>query len=374
MKNIAPQGNTKMPVRGVVCALFAALLFGTTTPFAKGLLNEISPVLLAGLFYLGSGIGLGIYLLTTELAAQITGQEKNSEASLQKTDLPWLAGAILFGGIIAPVLLMLGLSTIRASSASLFLNLEGVFTALIAWFVFHENFDKRIFLGMLAIVLGGIILSATEVETAALTANFSGSLLIAGACLGWAIDNNLTRKVSNANPAQITCIKGLSAGLINVSLAMKFTEAALTTPGPIYIGTALLVGFLGYGISLVFFVLALRHLGTARSGAYFALAPFVGALIAIVLVNEPITPSFTTASALMALGLWLHLSESHSHCHGHEATTHAHKHSHDEHHNHIHLHISDTPPGEPHTHVHSHEPLAHSHAHFPDAHHRHKHF
>jgi hypothetical protein len=184
----------------------------------------------------------------------------------------------------------------------------------------------------------------------------------------------LTRKVSNANPAQITCIKGLFAGLVNVTLAIKFTAAALTAPGPIYIGAALLVGFLGYGVSLVLFVLALRHLGTARTGAYFALAPFVGALIAIVLVNEPITPSFIAASALMALGLWLHLSESHSHCHVHEATTHAHKHSHDEHHNHSDWHSSDTPPGEPHNHVHSHEPLAHNHAHFPDAHHRHKHF
>jgi drug/metabolite transporter (DMT)-like permease len=317
---------------------------------------------------------LGIYLLTTHLTAKFTGQKKSSEASLQKSDLPWLGGAIIFGGIIAPALLMFGLASTKASSASLFLNLEGVFTALIAWFVFRENFDKRIFLGMVAIVTGGIILSGGEVDATAAAANFSGVLLIVGACLGWAIDNNLTRKVSNANPAQITCIKGLFAGLVNVSLAIKFTAAALTAPGPIYIGAALLVGFLGYGVSLVLFVLALRHLGTARTGAYFALAPFVGALIAIVLVNEPITPSFIAASALMALGLWLHLSESHSHYHGHEATTHAHKHSHDEHHNHTHLHTSDMHQGEPHTHVHSHEPLAHSHAHFPDAHHRHKHF
>lgn len=367
-----PSTNSKMPAKGVVYALLAAVLFGITTPFAKSLLVEtqIQPLLLAGLFYLGSSIGLGVYLLATRLFAQAN----NGEASLQRADFGWLGGAILFGGIIAPALLMLGLSTTKASSASLFLNLEGVFTTLIAWFVFHENCDKRIFLGMLAIVSGGIILSGAGLDSDATSSNYSGVLLIAGACLGWAIDNNLTRKVSNANPAQIACIKGLFAGLVNVSLAMKFTAAALTAPGPIYLGAALLLGFLGYGVSLALFVLALRHLGTARTGAYFALAPFVGALIAIALINEPITPSFIAASALMALGLWLHLSESHSHHHVHEATTHAHKHSHDEHHNHAHLHTSDMPPGEPHNHIHSHEPLAHSHAHFPDAHHRHKHF
>lgn len=367
-----PSTNSKMPAKGVIFALLAAVLFGITTPFAKSLLVEtqIQPLLLAGLFYLGSSIGLGVYLLATRLF----GQANNGEASLQRADFVWLGAAILFGGIIAPALLMLGLSTTSASSASLFLNLEGVFTTLIAWFVFHENCDKRIFLGMVAVVSGGIVLSGAELDSSAASSNYSGLLLIAGACLGWAVDNNLTRKVSNANPVQITCIKGLFAGLVNVSLAIKFTTAALTAPGPIYIGAALLVGFLGYGVSLVLFVLALRHLGTARTGAYFALAPFVGALIAIVLVNEPITPSFMVASALMALGLWLHLSESHSHYHVHEATTHAHNHSHDEHHNHAHLHTSDIPPGKPHTHVHSHEPLAHSHAHFPDAHHRHKHF
>ena len=368
--------NSKMPAKGVVYALLAAFLFGITTPFAKGLLLEthIQPLLLAGLFYLGSSTGLAIYLLAMKLCRQAN----DGEAPLQKADLGWLGGAILFGGIIAPALLMLGLSTTMAASASLFLNLEGVFTAAIAWFVFQENFDKRIFLGMLAIVAGGIILSGAELNSNATLSNYNGLLLITGACLGWAIDNNLTRKVANANPAQITCIKGLIAGSVNVYLAMTFTDAALTTPSPIYLGTALLVGFLGYGVSLVLFVLALRHLGTARTGAYFALAPFVGALIAIVLIDEPITTPFVAASALMALGLWLHLSERHSHFHMHEVTTHAHKHNHDEHHNHPHRH-GDMPPGdmhqrEPHTHVHSHEPLAHSHAHFPDAHHQHKHF
>lgn len=363
--------NSKMPVIGVVYALLAALLFGITTPLAKGLLVGTSPVLLAGLFYLGSGIGLGFYLLTTELAAQITGQHKSSEASLKGTDLPWLAGAIIFGGIIAPALLLFGLATIKASSASLFLNLEGVFTALIAWFVFRENFDKRIFLGMVAIVLGGLTLSGAKIDASAAASNYSGVLLIVGACLGWAIDNNLTRKVSNANPAQITCLKGLFAGLVNVSLALFFQADSTTLPGIGYISTALLVGFLGYGVSLVLFVLALRHLGTARTGAYFALAPFVGAVIAIALLHEPITWRFLAAAFLMAIGVWLHLTENHNHKHLHQRMHHEHKHTHDEHHQHAHA-LSQS-RSEPHTHSHTHEPREHRHAHFPDAHHQHEH-
>ncbi|MBP9090543.1 EamA family transporter [bacterium] len=360
-----------MPAKGVIYALLAALLFGITTPFAKGLLIGISPVLLAGLFYLGSGIGLGIYLLTTQLAAQITGQKKSSEASLQKADLPWLAGAILFGGIIAPALLMFGLASTKASSASLFLNLEGVFTALIAWFVFRENFDKRIFLGMVAIITGGIILSGGEIDASAAASNYGGVLLIVGACLAWAIDNNLTRKVSNANPAQISCLKGLFAGLVNVSLALIFQVESAALPSLSYIMAALFVGFLGYGVSLALFVLALRHLGTARTGAYFALAPFVGAVIAMVLLNEPITWAFLAAACLMAIGLWLHLTENHSHKHLHQRMQHQHKHTHDEHHQHVHA--SEDSRSEPHTHHHAHEPLEHRHAHFPDAHHRHNH-
>lgn len=371
---MAPHSDSKMPAKGVVYALLAALLFGITTPLAKGLLVGISPVLLAGLFYLGSGIGLGIYLLTTQLAAQITGRQKSSEASLQKSDLPWLAGAIIFGGIIAPAFLMFGLATTKASSASLFLNLEGVFTALIAWFIFRENFDKRIFLGMVAIVLGGIILSGAEVNLTSVRTNLGGVLLIVGACLSWAIDNNLTRKVSNANPAQITCLKGLYAGLVNVSLALFFQAESAALPSLSYIMAALFVGFLGYGVSLALFVLALRHLGTARTGAYFALAPFVGAAIAILLLNEPMTWAFLAAACLMAIGLWLHLTENHSHEHVHQQMQHQHKHTHDEHHQHVHAgDDAKNTSGEPHTHSHIHERLEHGHAHFPDAHHQHEH-
>jgi len=349
-------------MRGVIYALTASLLFGITTPFAKSLLEQISPVLLAGLFYLGSGLGLGIYLLTGKLT-----QRQSQEASLQKKDLPALMAAVLCGGIIAPVCLMLGLATTQASSASLFLNLESVLTAVIAWFIFKENFDRRLLIGMLVIVAGGVLLSVNF--SGQITVSY-GVLLIALACLGWGFDNNFTRMVSDANPAQIACLKGLVAGVTNVSLAMLL---GAKMPPLHFAGAAMFVGFLGYGVSLTLFVLALRHIGTARTGAYFSLAPFAGALIALVMLREPLTIQFATAGILMGIGLWLHLTEDHAHEHEHLPMEHDHEHEHDEHHQHVHADGSVLPPGVKHSHLHEHEHLVHSHAHFPDTHHRHSH-
>lgn len=350
--------NNKMPMRGVFYALLASLLFGVTTPAAKALLQDTMPVMLAGLFYLGSGTGLALCLLAgrkTQLA--------ESGPSLKRTDLPWLIGAILAGGIVAPVLLMLGLATTQASAASLFLNFEGVFTALIAWFVFRENFDSRILVGMLVIILGGVLLS---VNSSACFALSNGVLFITAACIGWAVDNNLTKKISNANPSQIACLKGLVAGVTNIAVALMI---GAKLPAGFIIAETMVIGFLGYGVSLVLFVLALRHIGTARTGAYFALAPFVGAIVAIGFLREPITLQFTVAAILMGMGLWLHLTEQHSHEHEHEEMEHEHEHVHDEHHQHEHG--PEDPPGESHIHKHKHEKLRHTHSHFPDLHHNH---
>ncbi|MBX9667103.1 MAG: DMT family transporter [Candidatus Obscuribacterales bacterium] len=347
-----------MPMRGVFYALLASILFGVTTPAAKALLQSTMPVMLAGLFYLGSGIGLTLCLILgrrTKLA--------ESGPSLKSTDLPWLSGAIMAGGIVAPILLMIGLNSTQASAASLFLNFEGVLTALIAWFVFRENFDKRILLGMLVIVIGGILLSVDFSTGLKLS---SGVFCIVGACLGWAVDNNLTRKISNANPAQIAGLKGLTAGLTNTILALFF---GAKIPSFFISLEAMCIGFLGYGVSLVLFVLALRHIGAARTGAYFALAPFVGAIVSILFLREPIGVPFIAAASLMAVGLWLHLTEDHSHEHVHEEMEHEHEHVHDDHHQHDH--DPDDPPGEPHTHVHRHSKLRHTHPHFPDLHHNH---
>src|SRR5712691_10524177 len=248
---------------GVSFAILAAVLFGASTPFSKILLGKTEPVLLAGLLYLGSGIGLSIWWRVRSHSKAGTG-----EAKLQSSDLPWLAGAILAGGVIGPVLLMLGLAITAASFASLLLNMEGVFTAVLAWFVFKENFDRRIAWGMAAITCGGLFLSwAGRLEMGALW----GTLAISGACLAWAIDNNLTRKVSAGDPVQIAAAKGLVAGVVNLTIAMV---AGSSLPSLRTVSLAALVGFFGYGVSLTLFVPALRHIGTARTGAYFSLAPF----------------------------------------------------------------------------------------------------
>jgi drug/metabolite transporter (DMT)-like permease len=347
--------------KGVTAAILAAVLFGASTPFSKSLLGQINPLMLAGLLYLGSGVGLTLWIGFQRLIFRA----KNQEAQLGFKDLPWLAAAILAGGVIAPILLMEGLAVTPASSASLLLNLEGVFTALLAWFVFKENFDLRIMLGMAAILLGGALLSWQSQPELGIP---WGAFGIAGACLGWAFDNNLTRKVSAADPAQVAAIKGLVAGTTNVLLAVSIGARLPSTTG---LTAAGLLGFLSYGVSLTFFVLALRHIGTARTGAYFSTAPFIGALLSLVVLHEQVSFLFWIAGGLMILGVWLHLTERHAHLHHHEPITHEHLHSHDEHHQHAHL--ATDPLGEPHSHLHRHEELTHAHPHYPDLHHRHPH-
>ena len=346
--------------RSIGLALLSAALFGASTPAAKLLLGEVSPWLLAGLLYLGSGVGLSLVLAVRGLRGGA-----RTEASLARADLPWLAGAVIAGGVIGPVLLMLGLSHTPASSAALLLNLEGLATMAIAWVVFRENVDRRLLLGAFAILGGAVVLSWNGGGWAGVGA---GSLLIAGACLAWGVDNNLTRKISGADPLQITAIKGVVAGLINVGIGAAQGAALPHLPA---IAGAAVVGLFGYGVSLMCFVLALRHLGTARTGAYFSTAPFVGAVLGVAMFHDPVTPWLALAAGLMALGVWLHLTEAHSHEHAHEALEHIHAHSHDDHHQHDHG--PDDPAGEPHVHLHRHRPLVHSHAHAPDLHHRHGH-
>lgn len=346
---------------GVPAALGAALLFGASTPLAKALLTNVSPWLLAGLLYLGSGLGLAVYRLVSRTLHR---------TQLNPGEWRWLAGAVVAGGVVAPVLLMFGLTPMAASSASLLLNAEGLFTSLLAWFVFRENFDSRIALGMVAIVAGAVVLSWSGDWQAA---SWWPSLAILGACLAWGIDNNLTRNVSLAEPTWAACIKGLTAGTTNLLLACALT------PDPIFpsltsLGAALLVGFVAYGVSLSLFVVSLRHLGTARTGAYFSVAPFFGAALSIVLLREALTVQLIMAGALMAFGVWLHLTEHHSHEHTHEALEHEHEHAHDKHHQHKHDDATPMPGADgKHTHPHRHDPLTHEHPHYPDAHHRHHH-
>ncbi|MGE0734777.1 MAG: EamA family transporter [Alphaproteobacteria bacterium] len=344
---------------GIAMALMSAALFGASTPLAKLLLGSIDPWLLAGMLYLGAGVGL---LLVHVMRAAV--RLAAPEAPLRRSDIPWMAAIVLSGGVIGPVLLMFGLARSDAASASLLLNLEALATMAIAWLAYREYVDRRLLLGAAAILAGAILISWQD----GASIFSSGALLIAGACVAWGVDNNLTRKLSTADPVQIAMIKGIVAGIVNLTLA--FAAGANIPAASIAAGAAIL-GFFGYGVSLALFVLALRHLGTARTGAYFSVAPFIGALTAVAAIGEHMTVQLAVAGGLMAFGLYLHLAERHAHEHVHVPMEHEHRHVHDEHHRHAH--DPADPPGEPHSHRHRHERLSHRHPHFPDIHHRHPH-
>jgi drug/metabolite transporter (DMT)-like permease len=347
------------PARAIGFALAAAMLFGASTPAAKLLAGNVPAFLLAGLLYAGSGIGLSLWILWRATAAA------PPVPAIARADVPWLAGAIVSGGVAGPVLLMVGLSTATASTASLLLNLEGVFTALIAWFVFGENFDRRIALGMVLIVAAGALAS---IEPGSVGGMSFGALFVAAACVAWAIDNNLTRRVSAGDPVTIAAIKGVAAGAVNIAIALVLGSE---WPPPSQVVAAGLVGLFGYGVSLSLFVVALRQLGAARTGAYFSTAPFAGVMLALAALGESPGALFWLALPLAAAGVWLHVSERHAHEHLHEPLEHAHSHTHDEHHRHAH--DFDWEGSEPHSHAHRHERMLHSHPHYPDIHHRHNH-
>lgn len=347
---------------GAALAIGSAALFGASTPLAKALLGQgVSPWLLAGLLYFGSGLGLALWRHGRRLIGRASG-----EAGLARADWGWMALVVLSGGVAGPALLMLGLSMTSASSAALLLNLEGLATMVLAWVAFRENVDRRLLAGAAAILAGALLLSW---QGGQVLGGFGlGSVFIAAACLAWGVDNNLTRKISASDPAQIAMVKGLAAGAVNLALALA---AGAKLPALPLLAGAGVVGFLGYGVSLVMFVLALRHLGTARTGAYFSTAPFIGAGLAVLMFDEPVGWRLPAAAGLMGIGLYLHLVEHHEHDHVHEPMEHEHAHVHDEHHQHAHG--PDDPPGERHAHPHRHSRLRHRHAHYPDLHHRHDH-
>jgi drug/metabolite transporter (DMT)-like permease len=345
----------------ILFAFASAALFGLSTPAAKILLSSVHPAMLAGLFYCGAGLGVAALRLLR------AGRGGARETALGRRDVVWLAGAVLSGGVTAPLLLMIGLAGTQAATASLLLTFEGAATALIAWLFFRESYGPRLVLGMACLVSGAAALAWSGPPTLDAV---SGPLAIIGACFAWALDNNFTRKISLADPLQIVEIKGLVAGPVN--LALGFWAGGSLPPLPTSLFAAS-VGFVGYGLSLVLFVLALRELGAARTSAYFATAPFMGALGAVVALGDPVTVQLAGAGVLMAAGVWLHLTEQHAHQHIHAALRHAHPHRHDAHHRHTHAHPPSEVPGATHTHPHDHEPLTHAHPHTPDPHHDHGH-
>ncbi|MEZ4671965.1 MAG: DMT family transporter [Anaerolineae bacterium] len=346
----------------MMAALLAAALFGASAPLAKLLLGEVSPVSLAALLYLGSGIGVLVFrtVLRTNRAA-VAG-----EARIVRADWGWLFGAVVAGGFAAPILLLFSLQNTPAATASLLLNFESVATAAIAFVVFRESISQRALWATACVTLASILLSW---NTTGQWGFSLGALGIVGACVLWGIDNNLTRNISAKDPQIIVLVKGFGAGSVSLLLALVVGE---TLPAlPVVLG-ALLLGSLSYGLSIALFIRAMRELGAARTSALFGTAPLAGVALSFVLFREPLNGLFAAALPLMVIAMLLFLTERHSHHHTHQAIMHEHRHRHDDgHHNHDH-------PGMvsrslTHSHVHTHEALEHDHPHLPDIHHRHAH-
>lgn len=352
-------------------ALLAAALFGVSAPLAKLLVAGMHPVLLAGLLYLGSGASLLVAWLVRRAVMHGAGAAApaSSEAALAPADLPWLAGAVACGGVLAPVLLVWGLSGIGAAAGSLLLSSEGVLTTLLAALLFREAVGARVIVAAILLCVSGALLawSAPGGISATTFAPSPHALAILGACALWGLDNNLTRRISAADPVSIAMVKGLAAGTVNCALALALGAAM---PPAVPVLASLALGAMSYGVSLVLYILALRHLGSARTGAHFSTAPFIGALFAVLMLGESFTAILGAALALTVLATWLVLTEKHAHRHGHEILEHSHRHEHDAHHAHAH---DGSEGSEPHAHRHVHAPMTHSHPHLPDLHHRHDH-
>jgi drug/metabolite transporter (DMT)-like permease len=340
----------------ILKVLIAALAFGLSAPLAKRLLDVVPPLFLAGVLYLGAGVFLG-------LARLLWRRRPAAGRALTARDYWILTGVVLTGGVLAPPVLLWGLERNSATTTALLLNLEVVFTVLLAGIVFKEHLGARIAVAAIVMAAGGALLGWTPGDPALAI----GAAAIAGACLLWALDNNLTRLIAEADPLLIVEVKGLVAGTVNVLLALASGQSPPSL-GTIAFGLAL--GAVSYGTSIVLFILAMRELGVARAGAYFATAPFFGAAGGLLLLGESPTPGLLGAAALMAVATWLLLHERHLHHHQHPTGTHIHVHVHDEHHQHAH---EGWEGPEPHSHPHPTGPVEHEHPHTPDIHHDHGH-
>ncbi|HVO78342.1 MAG TPA: EamA family transporter [Methanomassiliicoccales archaeon] len=337
----------------------SAALFGISPPIAKVLVGETPPVALAGLLYIGAFLGLFMFTIGTRALLH----RKNQEASLMRHDAPWLAGAIITGGILAPISLMMGLALTSGFAASLLVNLEGVMTAVIAVIAFREFAGPRLWLAMSLMTIAGVFLSWNPNQG---TINPLGPLLIVFAMFCWGVDNNLTRQISSKDPVMIAEVKGLIAGSTSLAIAVLLGSTITVDASILF---ALLLGALSYGVSLVLFVKALDGLGSSRTAAFFSFGPFVGAVVSVLFLGDAMTGLIVLAAALMFFGVLLVATERHAHSHRHEAVTHTHEHERDLHHEHEH------PDGKdgPHVHEHVHPPIVHSHVHWPDREHRHEH-
>ena len=351
----APMPRPSTNRRGVLLGLAAAVSFGISAPLAKRLLDDVSPQMLAGLLYVGAFVAL----------SAVRPKQTRFEARLRRSDAPRLTALVISGGVLAPVLLMLGLERVSGVAGSLLLNLEGPITIVLGVMVFREHLPRPAMVGSAAIFTGAVALGLGPGET---HADWLGILLIAAACAAWSVDNNLTQALTLRDPRAIVRVKTGVAGTVNVALAFVIDERL---PGMPILVAALALGAVSYGLSVYLDALALRHLGAAREAAVFAVGPFAGALLAPLVLPETLHALDLLAGGLMAVGVIVLLREHHEHVHMHDPLDHDHLHVHDEHHQHAH------PPGvdprEPHAHEHHHEEFTHSHPHVSDVHHRHSH-
>lgn len=361
LKIIGIKEVIKLNKKPLIFIIISASLFGISTPISKILVKDIPPIALAGLLYLGAFSGLSLYSLWRK---RVTVAPGTQVAQLERKDFPWIAGAILTGGVIGPISMMIGLTLISGFSASLLLNLEGIATALIGVFLFKENAGKYLWLALACMTIAGIFLTWNPIQN---NFNIVGSLLIIIATVCWGIDNNLTRNISDKDPIQIAKVKGLVAGITSLSLALIL---GMKISLDFTIVFALLLGSFSYGVSLVFFIKALEGLGSTRTGAFFSFAPFIGAIASLIILREWIGWTMFPATGFMLVGTWLIISEKHIHQHHHRPLIHTHSHIHSDMH---HLHEHSGTFHEPHTHEHIHIELVHTHVHWPDIHHRHKH-
>ncbi|PWR70183.1 EamA family transporter [Methanospirillum lacunae] len=351
----------------IIYAILSAVLFGSCAPMTKYFIGTTEPVMLAALFYCGSGTGMLVLILGRAI---IRGGSTAGEAPLTRSDAPYLAGMAIFGGVLAPVTLMYSMMITPAATGSLLLNFEPVATGFFAAFLFHEAVGRRIWIAMGLITGSCLILSLDPAGEFGVSVGSVGVLI---ACLFWAIDNNISRQVSGRDPLSAILVKGYGAGIISLAIAFFIGESL---PRIVDIPVCMVVGFFSFGgLASVFFLLALRSIGTARTGLFLALSPFFGVFFSFLLFAETPQMLFLVAFPVMVLGTWLLVSEKHSHLHYHPPLVHNHRHRHDDLH-HDHQHAKNAPPlsrsGE-HTHPHSHEAVSHEHQHRPDLHHRHDH-
>lgn len=342
----------------IFMAILAAALFGISTPVSKLLLIEIPPAFMASLLYLGAGFGM----LTINIV-KVLSKRNQIEARMTKKEIPYIFGMIILD-VAAPICLMIGLTMTTSANASLLNNFEIVATSLIALLIFKEAIGKRMWIAISLITFSSIILSVKELSSFSFSV---GSIFVIMACLCWGFENNCTRMLSLKDPLQIVVVKGFGSGVGSLAIALVLKQYSIN---PLYISMALLLGFVAYGLSIYFYIIAQRKLGAARTSAYYAVAPFIGMLLSILIYGQQITISFITASVLMVFGACFAVVEHHTHSHIHEEVTHEHRHGHSDNH---HTHVHDDKAESEHNHVHTHERTEHIHTHTPDMHHPHLH-